>query len=106
MHFKTFVNNVIDWFNAANNSQFALTIVEEKLFGIISGPYEKGILKKINYTILVMKYYIYTSKMHNQAIYLSVFVNKVLFKCRIESFNLVNSCKKMLLAKACKLTGN
>ena len=32
---KTFVNNVIDWFNAANNSQFAPTI-EEKLFGIIS----------------------------------------------------------------------
>ena len=43
---KTFVNNVIDWFKAANNSQFAPTI-EEKLFGVISGPYEKGLLKKI-----------------------------------------------------------
>ena len=83
---KTFVNNVIDWFNAANNSQFAPTI-EEKLFGIISGPYEKGLLRKFNYTILFMKYYIYTSKMHNQAIYLSVFVNKVLSKYRIESFS-------------------
>ena len=82
---KIFVNNVIDWFNAANNSKIAPTI-EEKLFGIISGPYEKEILKKFNYTILFMKYYIYTSKMHNQAIYLSVFPNKVLFKYRIESF--------------------
>ena len=83
---KTFVNNVIDLFNAANNSQFAPTI-EEKLFGIISGPYEKGILKKFNYTILFMKYYIYTCKMHNQAIHLSVFVDKVLSKYRIESFS-------------------
>ena len=35
-----------------------------------------------------MKYYIYTSKMHSQGIYLSIFVNKVLFKYRIESFTL------------------
>ena len=59
---KIFVNNVIEWFNAANNSKFAPKI-EEKLFGITSGPYEKEILKKFNYTILFMKYYIYTSKM-------------------------------------------
>ena len=43
--------------------------------------------KKFNYTILFMKYYLYTSKMHNQGIYLSIFVNKVLFKYRIESFS-------------------
>ena len=83
---KIFVNKVIDWFNAANNSKFAPTI-EEKLFGIISGPYEKEILRTFNYTILLMKYYIYTSKMHSQGIYLSIFVNKVLFKYRIESFS-------------------
>lgn len=34
-----------------------------------------------------MNYSIYTSKMHNQAIYLSGIVNKVLFKYRIESFS-------------------
>ena len=56
---KIFVNNVIDRFNAANNSKFAPTI-EEKLFGITSGSCEKGILKKFNYTKLFMKYYIYT----------------------------------------------
>ena len=75
---KIFVNNEIDWFNAANNSKFAPTI-EEKLFDIISGLSEKEILRKFNYTILFMKHYIYTSKMHNQGIYLSIFVNKVLF---------------------------
>ena len=83
---EIFVNNVIDWFNTANNSKFAPTI-EEKPFGITSGPYEKEILKKFNYTILFMKYYIYTSKLHNEAIHLSVFVNKVLSKFRIESFS-------------------
>ena len=35
---KIFVNSVIDWLNAANNSKFAPTI-EGKLFGVMSGPY-------------------------------------------------------------------
>ena len=73
-----FINNLIEWFNAANNSKLAPTI-EEQLFGILSGPYKNEIIKKFNYTILFMKYYIYTSKMHNQAIHLSVVVSKVLF---------------------------
>ena len=30
--------HVIDWFNAVNNSNF-ITTIEEKLFGIMSGPY-------------------------------------------------------------------
>lgn len=34
-----------------------------------------------------MKYYIYTSKMHKQAIYLSVFVINFLFKYRIENLS-------------------
>jgi len=34
-----------------------------------------------------MKYYIYTSKMHGKAIHLSVFVDKVLSKYRIERFS-------------------
>ena len=59
--------------------------IEEKLFGIIPSHYEKEILKKFNYTIL--KNYIYTRKMHNQAISLPVFVNKVLFKDGIENFD-------------------
>ena len=49
---------------------------------------KKEIPRKFNYTILFMNYYIYTSKMHSQGIYLSKFVNKVLFKYSIESFTL------------------
>ena len=41
---KIFVNNLIDWFNATSNSKCTPTI-EEKLLGVISGPYEKEILK-------------------------------------------------------------
>jgi len=50
--------------------------IEEKLFGIISGPYEKEILKKFNNTILFMKYYKTTSKINNYAVYISVLVKK------------------------------
>ena len=32
--------NVIDWCSAVNNSNFSPAI-EEKLFGIMSGPYDK-----------------------------------------------------------------
>lgn len=39
---EIFVNDVTDWFNAANNPKCAPAI-EEKLFGITSGPYEKEI---------------------------------------------------------------
>jgi len=74
---KTFVNNVINWFNAVHKSKFVPTNWRAGLFNNISGPYEKQNLKKFNYTILLMKYYKYTSNMHNQAIHLSVFVDKV-----------------------------
>ena len=76
---RAFVKNVIHWFNVTNNSQFSPTIEEER-FGILSGPYEKETLRKFNYTILFMTYYIYTSKMHNKTIRLSNFVDKALFK--------------------------
>ena len=83
---KRFVKNVIDWFNAVNNSNLIPTM-EEKLFGIMSGPYDKALLKKFNYTTLFMRYYIHTCKMHNKAIHLSTFVDKVLSKYRIEKFS-------------------
>ena len=44
-----FVKNLIYWFNAVNNSNFIPT-TEEKLFGIMSGPYDKTLLRKFNYT--------------------------------------------------------
>ena len=43
---KHFVKNVIDWFNAVNTSSFILT-TEEKLFGIMSGPHDKTLLRSL-----------------------------------------------------------
>ena len=80
---KSFVKTVIDWFNAINNSNFSPTI-EKKLFGIMSGPYDKTLLKKFNYTALYMRFNSYTCKMQNKAIHLPAFVDKVLIKYRIE----------------------
>ena len=83
---KHFVKNVNNWFNAVNNSNFIPTI-EENLFGIMFGPYDKTILRKFNYTTLFMRYYIHTCKMQNKAIlHLSTFVDRVLSKYRIEKF--------------------
>ena len=61
--------------------------IEEKLFGIMSGPYDKTLLRKFNYTTLFMTYYIHTCKMQNKAIHLSTFVDNVLSKYRIEKFS-------------------
>ena len=77
-----FVKNVIDCFNAVNNSNFIPT-TEEKLFGIMSGPYDETLLRKFNYVTLFMKYNILTCKMQNKAIDLSTFVDKMLSKYRI-----------------------
>ena len=51
---KYFVKKVMDWFNSVNNSNFIPTI-EEKLFGITSGPYDKTLLEKCDHTTLFMR---------------------------------------------------
>jgi len=79
---KNFVKNIIDWFNAVNNSNFTPTM-DEKLLGIMSGPYDKTLLKKFSYTTLYMRYYNYTCKMQNKAIHLPTFVSEVFFKYRL-----------------------
>ena len=84
---KNFVKNVINWFNnAVNNSNFTSTM-DEKVFGIMSGPCDKIPLKRFNYTTLYMKYYIYICKMQNKAIHLPTFVRKVLYKYRLENIS-------------------
>ena len=45
---------------------------------------KKSVAKKFNYTLLFMKYYIYTNKLHTSSILLPDFVNKISLKYRIE----------------------
>ena len=50
----------------------------------MSGPYDKTLLKKLNYTTLFMSFCIYACKMQNKTIHLSTFVDKVLFSNNTE----------------------
>ena len=60
------------------------THFEEKLFGLDTGPHNKELVKKFNYTMLYMRYYIYSCKLYDKAIILGDFVNKLLLNYKIE----------------------
>ena len=80
---KKFSLEVINWFNVTNKTHFNPSI-QEKLFGVTSEQFGINATKKINYTLLFMKYYIYTNKLHTSSILLADFVNKISLKYRIE----------------------
>ena len=48
------------------------------------GPHSKELVKKFNYTMLFMRYYIYSCKLHDKPTILSDFVNKLLLKYKIK----------------------
>ena len=79
----SFDTEVNKWFDARNNSKFNRPI-EEKIFGLDKGPYNKELVKKFNYTMLFMRYYIYSCKLYDKPNILGDFVNKLLLKCKIE----------------------
>ena len=66
----SFDTEVIKWFNARNNSKFNPSI-QGKLFGLDNeSPNNKELVKKLNYTMLFMRYYIYSCKLHDKPIIL------------------------------------
>jgi len=84
-HFvKIFIQRVINWFNIENKIKLTPSS-EERLVGIISDLHEKVLVKKFNYTMLFMRYYIYTNKLHNKPIHLQDFVGEMTIKYRIEN---------------------
>jgi len=80
----SFDTEVIKWLNARNNPKFNPSI-EEKLFGLDKGPHNKELVKKFTYTMLFMRYYIYSCKLCDKPIIPSDFVNKLLLKYKIET---------------------
>jgi len=58
---RTFVKNVLQWFNETNSCQICPT-TEELLFGTFTSTHEKTIKRKFNYTTLAMRHYIYYNK--------------------------------------------
>ena len=85
---KAFHRRVIPWFNNVNYTNQHPS-VKETLFGLfpISSIANKTLLRKLNYTMLYMRYYIYTSKLHNRSITLSDFVNKLNTKYNVENID-------------------
>ena len=83
---KSFLGNVIQWFSDSNNTRFSPTS-EQTLFGIMSSQHAKNVTRKLNYTLLFMRYYIYTSKLYSKAITLQEFKNKVLIKYQTENLS-------------------
>ena len=48
---------------------------------------QKNVTRKLNYTLLFMRNYVYTSKLYSKAITLQEFKNKVLIKYQTENLS-------------------
>ena len=74
---------MLQWFNAIHNSTFNPN-TEEILFGLPTAT--NVIKKKLNYTLLFLRYYIYRTKLQNASLLIRDFINKISYKYRIETF--------------------
>ena len=81
---RTFARNVIDWFNVQNGSSFQPD-TKEMLFSSCKYPNNPVLERKVNYTLLFMKYYIYASKLNNNLLCLTDFSNKLNLKYKMEN---------------------
>ena len=61
---KSFTQDVVQWFNVDNNCNFNLN-TEDLLFGLSSVL--SVLTKKLNYTLLFLRYYIYKGKLQNDS---------------------------------------
>ena len=80
---KSFTQEVLQWFNVNNSSNFILN-AEDVLFGLSSAS--DTLTKKLNYTLLFLRYYVYKCKLQNNSPPLQVvdFINKIKYKYKIE----------------------
>ena len=81
---KSFRESVFRWFNSKNNSNL-LPSLKESLFGLTENlPNNSRLSAKLNYTLLFMRFYIYSCKLHRKALTLSDFANQVEIKYQLE----------------------
>ena len=81
---KQFFNEVLQYFNQVNVTSFSLS-VEELLFGK-SADNGQPLYKKLNYSMLFSKYYLYHQKLNQMNPDLNEFVNRLNVKYCIEKF--------------------
>ena len=82
----SFTQEALQWFNVNNNSNFILN-AEDVLFGLFS--VSDALRKKLNYTLLFLRYYIYKRKLQNDSAPLQIidFIDKIKYKYKIEKIN-------------------
>lgn len=78
---KSFSEKVLQWFNAVNASSFSLG-VKELLFGLVNKS--DVLARKLSYTLLFMRYYIFKRKLLTDSLLVSDFINQVNYKYRLE----------------------
>ena len=67
--YQLFWESVFRWFNSKNNSNL-LPSLKECLFGLSeNSPNNSCHTAKLNYTLLFMRFYIYSCQLHNKALH-------------------------------------
>ena len=75
---------MVQWFNNCNQTYFEPSN-QKYLFGIFPNPANNELLKKLNYTLLFPRYFIYSNKLHNNSLIITDFVNKISSNYRLEN---------------------
>ena len=83
---KSFTKDALQWFNVENNCNFNLN-TEDFPFGVSS--VSSVPTKKLNYTLLFLRYYIYKKKLQNDSppLLLPDFIKKMKYKYKIENIS-------------------
>ena len=77
---KTLFARIPDWFNEKHKYTFVPSEME-MLFGINGNA---KAVRRLNYTLLFMKYYIYSIKLEEKSLNLEEFVRKINLKLKVE----------------------
>ena len=77
---KTFFARILDWFNEKYKCTFVPS-EKEMLFGI-NGNIKA--VRRLNFTLLFTKYYIYSRKLEEKSLSLEEFVRKINLKLKVE----------------------
>ena len=72
---------MLQWFNAVNASSFSFGVLE-LLFGLVNNF--DVLARKLSYTLLFMRYYIYNRKLLTDFLLVCDFINQVNYKYRLE----------------------
>ena len=84
MFTRLFIQKVLNWFNQVDACQISPT-TEETLLGITTSSHDTTIIRKFNYTALIMRHYIYSAKLNSLAISFQDFISKLLIKYKLEN---------------------